>query len=824
TDVAVSIVNVADSTVIRHLAAGYLGATAPEPLTKNSLSQTIPWDGLDDAGRTYTGSETNLRARVRAGMSTQLVSLLGGNPYTLGTTEQFISGIISDAQGNVYVAAAPAKFWHEHYGQTFLTVRKYDKEGNYVKTLFPMPANLPQSDVTGWSVVNNTDGSWTPKSTNTSLPMLTRNKLGYQYHKFNSKLQYIDNNGDLIFGDIETMAFGRDGKMTGTTSPKKLITSPAFATPNPAYSMQGEANLLPLKNGKLLLTGIFHFAGSGGTATQLAPDTNFWRDGKVFLLDPTTGVTTTWTSIDSVPKTNTERLAKLGGGAFYSALQGMASDSAGRIYVCDRVNQRITVFDTTARILGSLPVNYPHRVEVCGRTGSIYVLTQLQAAWAGGCNNIVKLIKYAPFTSGGAPVCTLVVANATMGRSGRSAVSSISVNDVGGDVTVWVGVWGQGIRMYRDNGTTFSLVKDMKAVSVATNELGAENPTPDRFQVDRNSGTLYFNNSWYNLYKITDWSNPVPKICSTTANKRLYAADVTIGGNGNMYVVEGTDYNAPVKRYTITTGRHAPVNWSNTGSNQLTPYVSSRFAPCSGSRGLDADRNGRVAVMAVSKQDRGLYSVGVYADSGSDSVSWGFIRANPVSALSGGVKFDSKGNLYFGAGIRQSTIMAPAQFLSDTGFKWGVGSIVRYDGNDTGSVNGTTATNATKVYDIPMSPFSADRLGGCVCRSPRFDLDPYGRLFVPDAITCQVSVADNAGNMIHRFGKYGNIDSRGTLSGLPTQEVINGSEVPLCFPTSAAATEDYIYVADFMNYRIAKVKMVYSADNIPGFSGKEVKA
>src|SRR4030042_5245607 len=52
TDVEVSIVNTADSTVVRHLAAGMLGATPPPPLTANSLSQTLTWDGKDDVGRT----------------------------------------------------------------------------------------------------------------------------------------------------------------------------------------------------------------------------------------------------------------------------------------------------------------------------------------------------------------------------------------------------------------------------------------------------------------------------------------------------------------------------------------------------------------------------------------------------------------------------------------------------------------------------------------------------------------------------------------------------------------------------------------------------
>src|SRR5437762_2280944 len=42
-DVAVGIVD-HDGKIVRHLAAGVLGANAPEPLQKNSLEQKLVWD------------------------------------------------------------------------------------------------------------------------------------------------------------------------------------------------------------------------------------------------------------------------------------------------------------------------------------------------------------------------------------------------------------------------------------------------------------------------------------------------------------------------------------------------------------------------------------------------------------------------------------------------------------------------------------------------------------------------------------------------------------------------------------------------------------
>jgi hypothetical protein len=58
--------------------------------------------------------------------------------------------------------------------------------------------------------------------------------------------------------------------------------------------------------------------------------------------------------------------------------------------------------------------------------------------------------------------------------------------------------------------------------------------------------------------------------------------------------------------------------------------------------------------------------------------------------------------------------------------------------------------------DGPISRWNA--VGACACTRPRFDVDGFGRLYLPDALTFSVSVRDNADNEIVRFGAYGNYD------------------------------------------------------------------
>jgi len=69
-DVEVAVLD-ARGKVVKHLAAGLLGASQPppEPL-RPGLSQALEWDGKDDLGRPAAGAP--FRFRVRVGMAVNL--------------------------------------------------------------------------------------------------------------------------------------------------------------------------------------------------------------------------------------------------------------------------------------------------------------------------------------------------------------------------------------------------------------------------------------------------------------------------------------------------------------------------------------------------------------------------------------------------------------------------------------------------------------------------------------------------------------------------------------------------------------------------------
>ena len=97
--------------------------------------------------------------------------------------------------------------------------------------------------------------------------------------------------------------------------------------------------------------------------------------------------------------------------------------------------------------------------------------------------------------------------------------------------------------------------------------------------------------------------------------------------------------------------------------------------------------------------------------------------------------------------------------------------------------------------------------GSCACTKPRFDIDGFGNLYIPNATTFSVSVRDNANNEIVKFGHYGNFDCQGPESKEPKPEI------PLGWPITAGVSDKYIYVGDCLNHRVVRVDKSWALEN-----------
>jgi len=119
-----------DGAVIRHLASGVLGANAPHPFQQNSLSQKIEWDGLTD---TFKKANTaGCKVRVSLGLAPEFERNIGSDLYETCSSDkgrQLILG--TTAEGNTAIINTNR---FGDYG------RVYDKDGKYLRTFFPPPA------------------------------------------------------------------------------------------------------------------------------------------------------------------------------------------------------------------------------------------------------------------------------------------------------------------------------------------------------------------------------------------------------------------------------------------------------------------------------------------------------------------------------------------------------------------------------------------------------------------------------------------------------------------------------------------------------------
>ena len=147
-DVTVAVID-SSGRVARHLAAGVLGANAPAPFQKNALKQTICWDGKDDLAA-YVKEPAKVRVRVMLGLKPEFDKRLGG---TSGQSlPGYAFGIAVGPEGAyVFVFGVGGK-------SCSATVRQFDHDGNYVKSLTPPPESLPEAKLAGLSYVEYEPG------------------------------------------------------------------------------------------------------------------------------------------------------------------------------------------------------------------------------------------------------------------------------------------------------------------------------------------------------------------------------------------------------------------------------------------------------------------------------------------------------------------------------------------------------------------------------------------------------------------------------------------------------------------------------------------
>ncbi|MHC4914828.1 MAG: SMP-30/gluconolactonase/LRE family protein [Planctomycetota bacterium] len=773
TDVEVAILD-AGGKVIRHLAAGRLGGKKPPPAPlKGGLSQSIPWDGKDDYGRSARGA----KVRVRLGLEPEFSHFVAFDPARHGG----VCGMGCSPQGELYVMYHCAGPGH-HYNS--MAIKAYDREGKYLRTVMPYPAGLAPEKRAAVQWFEFKDGG-------ASAPLI------YFAH---SRVMYPQ----VGSGSRHNITVCPDGRISFATHP---FDSPSIGARRLA-TLGGDGSF-----GKDLLGPKVTRGKVGGwLLTALSPD------GKTIYISagrsrkgPVPAVFKTSWGASGEPSVFVGSETESGTAPTkLNNPRGLAVDAKGNVYVCDHGNNRVAVFSPDGKPLAQLPAQYADLVAVHPKTGAVYVLCTKSdpkrnggSGWGSGVNFTDKaLLKFTDYRAK-APAAKLELSRKSPARPVMALDSS------GPQAVIWVAglKWGVGgINRILDAGAAF---KDTgKPISEGVDKGALGSGWLD-MSLDRSTDTIYVNSSTRSGAGVRRYEGPTGKFLGRTALKtrmnRGHWGEAVPGWDGKSLL-----YCPPLEKYYLFGADGSPLKWPGLEKNEGGDIPQGFTHP----RGHAPLPDGGWYIAHHFKHR--TYKTGAVTHVGADGkiARKEFIRLGcPI----GGVQSDLAGNVYVAAHIKPSGETYPKWFEGkvpkgqSNWYRTMYGCILKVK-KEGGQVNSTTDAPVVWAYH-GVSPMPSRATAKCSCQVPRFDVDLYGRVWVPDCFRFSVAVLDNDANALARFGAYGNCDSMGPKA--PEGKLAEPA-IPLAWIHSVRVSDGFAYLADVMNHRIVAVKLGAAAERTAG--------
>jgi hypothetical protein len=852
-DATIAIENT-EGRILRHLASGVLGKNAPPPFQKNSLQQVVVWDGKDDAGE-YIDDLDSVRLRVSLGLKPQFERHFLWSPSRR---------VANDGHAPTLNAPPPLVAQPEGMyvfdGNMYDHLRLFDHEGKYLRTVYPFPADkldqlkgvatksFPQTGKALPLKGGNYQSTLLTSGTNRSGPYLRQlfglAALGMAVQK--GRVALVCNKLNRLATDGTTGGLPLDGPSTRIDGllPRSAAFSPDGKTVyvtgfnsagwNPNWRLiwaQGVGKI-DFENGKKMET----FAGA------------LTRDRKAGGTQP---------------------------GRFRSPVS-VDTDAQGRVYVADRFNNRIQIFDPSGKHLKDLVVpngdhSLPSEVCVNKRNGDIFIFSWYQGCHAfrqhGFYDRAEILFHFGPFD---APKLkgkyALPVANQS--RRGRYGGDELQGREFRATIDPWANdeglpnVWiigpariGRGSdrtpphRVFRMNAKRgeLELIKGFEnpgiwdgfgkaplAVRPTTGELYVQNGSHPlvidprtgkvrsvRIPMEPQSGGLYFDREGHAYLRT---SRQVARFAVQNDQWREVPFDYGEAKGGRIAAVSiATPSIHPQPAFSVSIDGHIVVGYivdkiQYGGKATAKERAAREQRWASAKKWLPQMYRGRGGNSLVRVWDkRGKV---VYAD------------AVPGVGYLHSVFMDRGHDIYMASEATRHGYFNP---MSCSIVKWKRG----------GKILSTHATLPLTPATRPTRPFDTQRgyghagsswwegaewfFGGIgfggknnsTCHCPNFSSahDYFARTFAPETGHYSVAVLDPAGNLILRIGRYGNVDQGVPLiedgPALPNRAKIGGDEVSFFQPLFLATHTDHrVFVSDPGNQRIVSVKLGYHATEL----------
>ncbi|MCX7591124.1 MAG: hypothetical protein N2255_05790, partial [Kiritimatiellae bacterium] len=349
--------------IVRHLASGVLGKNAPLPFQKDSLSQTIAWDGTDDFGKP---APAGCKVKVGLGLKA-LFDKAFFNPYANINAAEFGGGngvaLKVDKDGVLHVVCNGR-------------VRCFSRDGKYLRTLFPPPAPVytPEkfAPIVHWSrpPLGFVDTIWGDKVAENPQT----SKVGLNLESFKAMAYGAD-------APLGTPAFGPQGQIIVAYDDANF----GGGGPSHYFHVIGRDGSIP-PGSSMIVDGYekkflcpadhqLKALGTGAHNMATSPDGQWLY---ISLVGHSV-VRIKWSDLKGPkmkPETFKGEADRAGSdNEHFNMPAGVACDQEGNVLVADSWNDRIQVFRPDGTFLVTVPVYHPQRLEVHPKTGAIYVMS-----------------------------------------------------------------------------------------------------------------------------------------------------------------------------------------------------------------------------------------------------------------------------------------------------------------------------------------------------------------------------------------------------------------------------------------------------------------